>query len=158
MIPHTTREEIVSYEDRTECRPIIDGILSRSPERGDSLDIGSGDGCFSFQLSQLGYRPFLIDLDPRAEQAAAHVPGAIFSRTRFEDFHANRPLSAIIMSQILGMPSIPCNGSAARRRCSVHKAFWQSPCQTLPAPTAYSDGETLSLFRRFISITSRRLH
>ncbi|HZK80823.1 MAG TPA: methyltransferase domain-containing protein, partial [Humisphaera sp.] len=27
--------------------------------------------------------------------------GAIFARTRFEDFHADRPLSAIVMSQIL---------------------------------------------------------
>jgi SAM-dependent methyltransferase len=98
---HDPRTKIVSYENRPDCRPIIDGILARSPERGDSLDVGSGDGCFSFLLSRFGYRPFLIDLDPRAELAAAHVPGATFSSVLFEDYRAERPLSAIVMSQIL---------------------------------------------------------
>jgi 2-polyprenyl-3-methyl-5-hydroxy-6-metoxy-1,4-benzoquinol methylase len=84
-------------------RPIrlVSRLARLTDERGQSLDVGSGNGEFSFQLHKLGFRPVMIDLDPRAREMARHVPGGDFRFTTFEDFTHPGPFSAIIMSQVL---------------------------------------------------------
>lgn len=66
-----------------------------------SLDVGAGSGRFSRQLAQFGFKPTLIDLDPRAERAASRISGVQFYRTSFEELPDRGPYSAIIMSQVL---------------------------------------------------------
>lgn len=95
----------------------MEAVCRLSPPAGDSLDVGSGDGYFSYHLSRRGFRPWMIDLDPRAERAAAKIPGARFRLSTFEDFadhyretggtpNSGTPaggtsLSVIVMSQVL---------------------------------------------------------
>lgn len=88
-------------ERRADCKSLATRVSRLSRERGDSLDIGCGDGAFSYYMAEAGYRPILIDLDPRAEQAAAKVPNSVFRRISFDDFNPERPLAAIVMSQVL---------------------------------------------------------
>jgi 2-polyprenyl-3-methyl-5-hydroxy-6-metoxy-1,4-benzoquinol methylase len=88
-------------EDRADCRTLAARVKRLSQLRGDALDIGCGDGAFSYYLAEAGYRPILIDLDPRAAQAAAKVPNSIFRQISFDDFIPDRPLAAIVMSQVL---------------------------------------------------------
>lgn len=80
---------------------LVDTICALTNERGDSLDVGSGSGVFSYHLHRRGFRPVMIDLDPRAEKAAASIPGGLFRRSSFEDFSHDRPFGAIVMSQVL---------------------------------------------------------
>jgi 2-polyprenyl-3-methyl-5-hydroxy-6-metoxy-1,4-benzoquinol methylase len=86
---------------RDENNRLVDTIVKLTPVRGDSLDIGSGGAMFSHQLHRKGFRPVMIDLDPRAQRAAEWIPGGIFKRTSFEDFEHERPFGAIVMSQVL---------------------------------------------------------
>lgn len=80
---------------------LIERLVRLSGERGDSLDVGSGNGEFSFQLARHGYRPVLIDVDARAQAMARHVPNAEFHVALFENFTYPRRFSAIVMSQVL---------------------------------------------------------
>jgi 2-polyprenyl-3-methyl-5-hydroxy-6-metoxy-1,4-benzoquinol methylase len=101
---HLPMDEPTSHEAdalRHAGNPLIDAVARLSDERGDSLDVGSGSGIFSYHLRQKGYRPVMIDLDPRAEKAAASIPGGVFRRSTFEDFTHDRPFAAIVMSQVL---------------------------------------------------------
>ena len=101
---HLPMDEPTSAEAdalRHASNPVVDTTARLSDERGDSLDIGSGSGVFSYHLQQKGYRPVMIDLDPRAEKAAASISGGIFRRSSFEDFTHDRPFAAIVMSQVL---------------------------------------------------------
>lgn len=86
---------------RVDCRTLVADVTNLSAERGRSLDIGSGNGGFSYHLAKHGYSPTLIDLDPRAQQAAAQIPGVTFQLVALEDFADQGPFSAIIMSQVL---------------------------------------------------------
>ena len=79
---------------------LIERLVRLSHDRGDSLDVGSGNGEFSIQLAKHGYRPVLIDLDPR-QAMARHVPNSEFHLAVFETFTYPRPFSAIVMSQVL---------------------------------------------------------
>jgi 2-polyprenyl-3-methyl-5-hydroxy-6-metoxy-1,4-benzoquinol methylase len=101
---HLAMEEPTSdeaAEARRGGNRLIDTICRISGERGDSLDVGSGSGVFSYHLHRRGYRPVMIDLDPRAERAAKLIPGGVFRRSSFEDFSHDRPFGAIVMSQVL---------------------------------------------------------
>jgi SAM-dependent methyltransferase len=82
------------------------GYFARTVERliqtrGHILDIGSGGGAFSYHLAQRGWKPVMIDFDPRAARFAAEIPGAEFHQGGFEDFTPKAPFDAIIMSQVL---------------------------------------------------------
>lgn len=81
--------------------PLVETICKLSGRRGDSLDVGSGSGIFSYHLQKKGFRPVMIDLDPRAEKAAASIAGGVFRRSSFEDFSHDKPFAAILMSQVL---------------------------------------------------------
>jgi SAM-dependent methyltransferase len=83
---------------KTYVRP---GDATGSPAPPRVLDVGSGNGRFSYQMTKLGFQAVMIDLDPRAEAAAKRVPGARFYRTSFEDLPDRGPYDAIIMSQVL---------------------------------------------------------
>jgi SAM-dependent methyltransferase len=101
---HLPMDEPTSHEAeaaREANNRLVDTICALSPERGDSLDVGSGSGAFSYHLHRKGFRPVMIDLDPRAEQAASAIPGGVFRRSSFEEFSHDRPFGAIIMSQVL---------------------------------------------------------
>lgn len=93
--------ESLDLESRVDCRTLAADITKLSPERGRSLDIGCGNGGFSYHLAKQGYKPTLIDLDPRAQRAATAIPGAEFHLVALEDFADKGPFSAIIMSQVL---------------------------------------------------------
>ncbi len=71
--------------------------------RGRTLDVGAGDGGFSFHLRELGFQPnLLLDLDERARAAAQqHLPDARFRVGSFEELSEPDPFDAIIMSQVL---------------------------------------------------------
>ena len=101
---HLPMDEPTSHEAeaaREAGNRLVDTICALTQERGDSLDVGSGSGAFSFHLHRKGFRPVMIDLDPRAEKAAASIPGGLFRRSSFEDFSHDRPFGAVVMSQVL---------------------------------------------------------
>jgi 2-polyprenyl-3-methyl-5-hydroxy-6-metoxy-1,4-benzoquinol methylase len=105
-----------SHEARPDCRKLIGRMLSLTSERGESLDVGSGDGAFSYHLAKHGFKPTLIDLDPRAADAARLVKGSTFELCTFEDFTDRRrdglpsqKFSAIVMSQVLEHALDPLN-------------------------------------------------
>lgn len=91
----------IDMESRVDCRTLASDIMRLSQERGRSLDIGCGNGGFSYHLAKHGYTPTLIDLDPRAQRAATAIPGASFHLVALEDFADRGPFSAIVMSQVL---------------------------------------------------------
>jgi len=88
-------------ENFKDAQYLVEKICRLSAERGYSLDIGSGSGAFSFQLSRRGYEPVMIDLDPRAGKVVANVSDLTFIQTSFEDFSWNHPFATIVMSQVL---------------------------------------------------------
>ena len=112
-----SQEKLASHSDAAS----LAGRVARlTPLRGPSLDVGCGDGSFSYHLQAVGFRPpFMIDLDPQAERAASVVPGAVYRMESFEQFseraveHVTRvtgtgaatgeagPFAAIVMSQVL---------------------------------------------------------
>jgi 2-polyprenyl-3-methyl-5-hydroxy-6-metoxy-1,4-benzoquinol methylase len=96
-------EEITAeqHEQRSDAITLTKLITRNSAQRGRSLDVGSGNGGFSYHLQKYGYSPTMIDLDPRAEPAAAIVPGSTFKLCPFEDIEGEGVFSAIIMSQVL---------------------------------------------------------
>ena len=101
---HLPMDEPTSHEAeaaREARNRVVDTIAALTAERGDSLDVGSGSGVFSYHLHRAGFRPVMIDLDPRAEKAAASIPGGVFRRSTFENFSHDRPFGAIVMSQVL---------------------------------------------------------
>ena len=101
---HLPMDEPASHEaadGRDSDTHLVDTICRITAERGDSLDVGSGSGIFSHHLHRKGFRPVMIDLDPRAEKAAGSIPGGVFRRSSFEEFIHDRPFGAIIMSQVL---------------------------------------------------------
>ena len=101
---HLPMDEPTSHEAeaaREASNRLVDTICALTAERGDSLDVGSGSGVFSYHLHRKGFRPVMIDLDPRAERAASSIPGGVFRRSSFEDFSHDRPFGAIVMSQVL---------------------------------------------------------
>jgi 2-polyprenyl-3-methyl-5-hydroxy-6-metoxy-1,4-benzoquinol methylase len=67
------------------------------------LDIGSGEGGFAYHLAQRGYGPVtIVDLDPRAAEAATLIPDCAFRQCAFEDVEVTAgPFAVIVMSQIL---------------------------------------------------------
>lgn len=101
---HLPMDEPASTEadaQRHAANPVVETICKLSGRRGDSLDVGSGSGIFSYHLQRKGFRPVMIDLDPRAEKAAASIAGGVFRRSSFEDFSHDKPFAAILMSQVL---------------------------------------------------------
>ena len=74
------------------------GKVANAPR---SLDVGAGSGRFSRQLAKFGFKPTLIDLDPRAERSANLIADVKFYRTSFEELPDRGPYDAIIMSQVL---------------------------------------------------------
>lgn len=87
--------------------------------RGDSLDVGSGGGEFSQQLYKHGFRPVMIDLDPRTEIVAKHVPQSEFHRAAFENFAYPGAFGAIVMSQVLEHALDPLSWLAKARQLLV---------------------------------------
>jgi len=92
-----------AHEQRKDCRAVVKRIASLTSERGTSLDVGCGDGAFSYHLAKKGFRPTMIDMDQRVQQAAALVPNSTFQVTSFEDFtdRSREMFSAVVMSQVL---------------------------------------------------------
>src|SRR5438874_1947978 len=97
-----------AHEQRPDCSALVAQVVRLAGQRGPSLDVGAGDGAFSYHLARQGFVPTLIDLDPRARQAARALNFANFELTTFEDF-SDRALAAsparrfdvIVMSQVL---------------------------------------------------------
>jgi 2-polyprenyl-3-methyl-5-hydroxy-6-metoxy-1,4-benzoquinol methylase len=89
------------YESRRDCRTWIRAISKLAPNRGRSLDVGCGDGGFSYHLQKAGFTPHMIDLDPRAQRIANKIPGASFGRVSFEDLKDPGGFDVILMSQVL---------------------------------------------------------
>jgi 2-polyprenyl-3-methyl-5-hydroxy-6-metoxy-1,4-benzoquinol methylase len=101
---HPLKEDTATFESHENFRDaqsLVKQICKLSTQRGYSLDVGSGNGAFSFKLSQTGYSPVSIDLDPHAEKQIMRVPNATFIQTSFEDFSWNYPFATIVMSQVL---------------------------------------------------------
>jgi 2-polyprenyl-3-methyl-5-hydroxy-6-metoxy-1,4-benzoquinol methylase len=106
-----------THAARADARNLASRAAALARGKGPSLDVGCGDGAFSFHLQAQGFGPpFMIDLDPRAQRTAtALVPGAIFRMCTFEDFSdraaahmaeagvspASGKFAAIVMSQVL---------------------------------------------------------
>jgi 2-polyprenyl-3-methyl-5-hydroxy-6-metoxy-1,4-benzoquinol methylase len=97
-----TSEREAKKEARA-ANDLIAPICRWSSQRGRSLDVGSGGGEYSLALSQQGYKPVMIDLDPRAEDSAKAMiaSGAEFYRVAFEDLPVDGPFLAIVMSHVL---------------------------------------------------------
>jgi len=78
------------------------GTVARlTAERGRVLDVGCGDGAFSYHLHDHGFGPIvLIDLDRRAQQAGGLVPESEFRLTPYEHIE-DGPYTVIVMSQTL---------------------------------------------------------
>ena len=93
-----TRE---AYEGRSDARDLADSMARLTKVRGRALDIGAGDGSFSYHLGRHGYQPTLLDLDPRAQQATSFIPGSQFRQVPFESLDDPGPFAAILMSQVL---------------------------------------------------------
>jgi len=91
------------YESRKSCRKLIGPIDKLVPagDRGRSLDVGCGDGSFSYYLHKAGFTPTLIDLDPRAQRIANKIPGSTFQSVSFEGLNDAGGFDAILMSQVL---------------------------------------------------------
>ncbi len=106
---HTLPEGEDRDAEAADCKSLAQAIhriyLKSGPRLSSdsprSLDVGAGSGRFSRQLAKFGFKPTLIDLDPRAERAAARIAGVQFYRTAFEDLTDLGPYDAIIMSQVL---------------------------------------------------------
>jgi 2-polyprenyl-3-methyl-5-hydroxy-6-metoxy-1,4-benzoquinol methylase len=92
---------IESYVRHRDARSLAATAARFARLRGDALDIGSGDGSFSYHLFRRGFRPVMLDLDPRAAQACRHMPGSRFYRETFESFTPGGTFAAIVMSQVL---------------------------------------------------------
>lgn len=90
-----------SHARRRDAARLVGQVRKLAPARGRSLDVGCGDGAFSFHLARRGFRPTMIDLDPRAEAAAAVVPGSAFRRCALEELDDPGPYDAVVMSQVL---------------------------------------------------------
>ncbi|MGH7214895.1 MAG: class I SAM-dependent methyltransferase [Tepidisphaeraceae bacterium] len=90
-----------AYERRADCREFARRITGLSRVRGYALDVGSGDGSYSYHLWRHGFMPVMIDLDPRAARATELMPGSTFRVSTFEDLPDAGPFGAIVMSQVL---------------------------------------------------------
>jgi SAM-dependent methyltransferase len=121
---HLTMDDPSSSEAkavRDRSNRLVNTIVTLTPERGDALDVGSGGAMFSHQLMRKGFRPVMIDLDPRAQRAAEWIPGGVFHRTSFEEFEHCRRFGAIVMSQVLEHAPDPARWlEKARRMLSPH--------------------------------------
>jgi 2-polyprenyl-3-methyl-5-hydroxy-6-metoxy-1,4-benzoquinol methylase len=91
-------EELQRRPDAIEVTRLI---ARTTPQRSACLDVGSGNGAFSYHLQKQGFKPTMIDLDPRAEDAAARIPGSTFRLCPFEDIAGEGAFSCIMMSQTL---------------------------------------------------------
>ena len=104
-LPEGEDRDVDAADSKSLARSIHQIYLksgTRSPNDSPrSLDVGAGSGRFSRQLAKFGFKPTLIDLDPRAERAASRIPGVQFYRTSFEELTDPGPYDAIIMSQVL---------------------------------------------------------
>src|SRR5688572_3798742 len=90
------------YEGRRDARRLTRSMAGLTEVRGRSLDVGSGDGAFSYHLTKRGFSPLLIDLDPRSQRCAEALPaGASFRLVGFEELDDPGPFGAIVMSQVL---------------------------------------------------------
>ena len=77
-------------------------IARLTSERGRVLDVGSGEGGFSYHLAKVGFGPILmIDFDPGSALATNVVPDSTFKQCAFEELKDEGPFSAIVMSQVL---------------------------------------------------------
>lgn len=75
-------------------------VAELTPNRGRSLDVGCGNGSFSFHLHRAGFRPVLMDVAPEKGKFGRDLPGAEYVMGLFEDYH-DGPFSVIVMSQVL---------------------------------------------------------
>lgn len=72
--------------------------------RGPTLDVGSGGGSTTLALSRAGFTGphLLIDFDPRAAAATAHIPSSTFRRVAYEQIsEESQRFDVIVMSHVL---------------------------------------------------------
>ncbi|MGI9014558.1 MAG: class I SAM-dependent methyltransferase [Phycisphaerales bacterium] len=93
---------VEALEAKRGCRDLATCIVDLTPLREGALDVGSGEGGFSYHLAQQGFSPItMIDLDPGSNAATDVVTGSTFERVSFENFTGQGPFAAIVMSQVL---------------------------------------------------------
>lgn len=95
--PHKL-EDVLARGDISRTLKLVRTVTTTP---GRLLDVGAGDGVFSLALTTLGYRPHMIDLDPRGHQTAASIPNASFAQETFEGLSDPGPYDMILMSQVL---------------------------------------------------------
>lgn len=92
---------LAALKEQRDAIKVASRIAHVTDLRGRSLDVGSGDGAFSYHLALQGFTPLLIDLDERAAEGASFVPHGTFRACPFESVQDRATFDAIVMSQVL---------------------------------------------------------
>lgn len=90
-----------AHQDAQLFASLVRATVPAPPISPRVLDVGCGNGAFSYPFWKIGYVPLLTDLDSRAAGATAVMTGATFQRVTFEDLTDPGGFDAIIMSQVL---------------------------------------------------------
>lgn len=78
-------------------------VATLTNRREGTLDVGCGDGAFTYHLHRAGFTGphYMLDLNPHQAASAALIPDSRFSSESFEDFPRIGGLSCIVLSQVL---------------------------------------------------------
>ncbi len=93
--------DYAAHKDAQLFAGFVRASLTATPSSARVLDVGCGNGAFSYPFWKMGYVPLLTDLDSRAAGATGVMTGATFARITFEDLTDAAGFDAIIMSQVL---------------------------------------------------------
>jgi SAM-dependent methyltransferase len=99
-------ERVISdaeMEATADAKALVGAIVryTRKGEHRRSLDVGCGDGHFSYHLHKQGFVPTMMDLEERAIPLANRISGATFHRCLLEDYDGPGDFDLILMSQVL---------------------------------------------------------